>query len=91
MCIIPTFFHPFQTFCNLYTGLLLSLTLISKSEKTLESSLDLVPLFKTSVGAMVDCLVSNVNYLENWHCNFIQKKHGRNRCLSHTHVSFSGL
>ena len=86
MCIIPIFFHPFQTFCNLFTGLFLSLTLISKSEKTLELSLDLALLFKTSVGTMVDCLVSNVNYLKNWHCNFIQKKYGRNRRLPHTHM-----
>ena len=42
-------------------GLLLSLTLMSKSKKTLEMSLDLTPLFKTSVDARVKGPFSNVN------------------------------
>ena len=52
-------------------GLLLSLTLMPKSKKTLETSLDLTPSFKTSVDARVEGLVSNVNYLENCCRNFI--------------------
>ena len=42
-------------------GLLLSLTLMSKSKKTLETSLDLTTLFKTSVDARVKGPFSNVN------------------------------
>ena len=65
--------------------------LMSKSKKTMEMSLDLTPLFKTSVDTRVDYLVWNVDYLGNWHCNLIQKKYGRKRCPPWTHVSFSGL
>ena len=61
MCIIPTFFCPVQTF---------SVTLMSKSKKTLEMSFDPTPLFKTSVDARVEDLVSNVDYLK-WYNNFI--------------------
>ena len=41
--------------------------------------------------AMVQGLVSNVNYVDSRRRNFIQKKYGRNRCLQWAHVSFSGL
>ena len=71
--------------------LLFSFTFMSKSKNTLETSLNLTPLFKTAVDAMVEGLVSNVNYLENRCHNFIQKKYDRNRRLPRTHVSFSGL
>ena len=57
---------------------------MSKSKKTLETSLDLTPSFKTSIDAMVQGLVSNVNNLENQQGNFIQKKYGRNRRLPQT-------
>ena len=60
---------------TLFPGLHLSLMLILKSRKTLEMSL-LTPSFKTSVDARVEGHVSNVDYLENWHRNFIQKKYG---------------
>ena len=53
-------------------GLLLSLTLIPKSKKTLETSLDLTTSFKTYFDARVKDLVLNVDYLENRHRNFIQ-------------------
>ena len=49
---------------------LLSVTLMSKSKKTLEMSFDPTPLFKTSVDARVEDLVSNVDYLK-WYINFI--------------------
>ena len=65
--------------------------LMSKSKKTLETSFDLTPWFKTSIDAKVAGLVSNVDYLENWRRNFIQKKYGRKRCLARTHVLFCGL
>ena len=42
--------------------LLLSLTLMPQSRKTLKTSLDLMPSFKTSLDARVEGLVSNVNY-----------------------------
>ena len=74
-----------------FLELLLSLTLISKSKKTLETSLDLTSLFKTSFGARVEGLVLNVDYLENRFRNFIQKKCGRKIRLLRTHVLFSGL
>ena len=42
-----------------------------------------------TVDAMVEGLVSNVDYLENRFCNFIQNKYGRKRRLAHTNVAFS--
>ena len=53
--------------------------------------LDLTPSFKTFIDARVVGLVSNVGYLENSHCNLIQKKYGRKRRLSSTQILFSGL
>ena len=64
---------------------------MAKNIKTMETSLDLTVLFKTSIDAWVEGLVSNVDYLENWRRNFIQKKYGKKRRLPRTHVSFSGL
>ena len=75
-CIIPTFVC--QSYATSFPGLLLSFTLISKSKKT---RLDLTLSFKTSVDARVEGLVSNLDYLENWCRNFIQKKCGRKRRL----------
>ena len=69
---------------------LLSLTLMSKSKKTIQMSLDLTPLLKTSIEAGIEGLVLNVDYLENQHCNSIQKN-SRKRCLQRTHILFSGL
>ena len=54
-------------------------------------SLDITSTFKTSVDARVEGFVLNVDYLENWRCNFIEKKHGRKRCLPRTYFSLSGL
>ena len=67
-----------------FLSLSLSLTLIPKSKKTMETSLDLRPSLKTSVYARVEGLVSNVDYLEYRHHNFIQKKYDRKRYLPHT-------
>ena len=68
-------FTQFRPYAILFLGLLLSLTLMPKSKKTLETtletSLDLTPSFKTSVDARVEGLVSNVDYLENRCRNFI--------------------
>ena len=61
---------------------------MSKSEKTVETSLDLMLLFMTSVDAMVEGLTSNVDYLENRYRNFIQKKYGRNRSVARTRFVF---
>ena len=36
-----------------------------------------MPLLKTSIEARVEGLVLNVDYLENQHHNFTQKKYGR--------------
>ena len=44
-------FVQFRPYATSFPGLLLSLALISKSKKTLETSLDLKPWFKTSVDA----------------------------------------
>ena len=84
-------FVPFRPHATSFPGLLLSLALISKSKKTLETSLDLKPSFKTFVDASVEDFVSNVDYLENQYRNFIQKKYGRKRRLPSTLVLFSGL
>ena len=71
--------------------LLLSFTLISKSKKALETSLDLMSSFKASVDEMIEGLVSSVNYLESWCWKFIQIKYARSRRLPRIYVSFSGL
>ena len=80
-------FVQFRPYSTLFPGLILSFMLMPKSKSNLESSLDLTLSFMTSVDAKVEGLISNVNYLEN----FIQKKYGRKRRLSPTHVSFCGL
>ena len=81
-------FVQFRPYATLFPGLLLSLTLIPKSKKTLQTSLNPTPLFKTSFHARVEGLVLNVDYLENLHSNFIQKKCGRNTFAAHTHTRF---
>ena len=72
-------FVQFKPYPTSFLGLL-SLKLMPKSKKTMESGLDLTPSFKTSVDTMVEGLVSNVDYSEN----FIQKKCGSKRGLSRT-------
>ena len=69
-------FIQFRPYAISFPGLLLSLTLMPKSKKTLETSLDLTPSFKTSVDAKVKGLVFNVDYLENQNRNFIRKNYG---------------
>ena len=64
-------FVQFRPYATLFLGLILSLMLMSKSKKTLETSLDLMPSCKTSVDAWIKCLVLHVDYLKTWHCNFI--------------------
>ena len=53
----------FRPYATSFPGLFLSLTSILKSEKTLETDLDLTPSFKNSVDAGVKGLVLNVDYL----------------------------
>ena len=47
-------FIQFRPYATSFPGLLLSLTLMPKSKKTLEKSLDLTPSFKTSFHARVE-------------------------------------
>ena len=82
-------FVQFRPYANSIPGLRLSVMLMPKSKKTLETSLDLTPTFKTSFDVRVKGLVSNVDYLENRHCNFIQKKFGRNRRLPRTQFFYT--
>ena len=84
-------FLQLRPYATSFLGLLLSLTLMSKGKKILETSLNLLLSFKTSVDARVKGLVSNVDYLENRRRNFSQKKYGRKRHLPRTHISFPGL
>ena len=81
-------FVQFRPYATSFQGLLLCLTLMTKSKKTLETSLDLTPLFKTSFDTRLEGFVSNMDYLENQHRNFIQKRYGRNRRLPRTQVFF---
>ena len=55
-------FVQFRPYATSLPRLLLSLTLMPQSRKTLKTSLDLMPSFKTSLDARVEGLVSNVNY-----------------------------
>ena len=66
-------FAHFKPYVISLLELFLSIKLMSKSKKTLEMSLDLMHSFKFSVDTMVEGLVLKVNYLENWHHNFIKK------------------
>ena len=61
-----------------FIRLLLFLTLMPKSKKTLETSLNLLPLFKTSLDARVEGLVLNVDYVENRHLNSIKRNMEKN-------------
>ena len=61
-----------------FIRLLLFLTLMPKSKKTLETSLNLTPLFKTSLDARVEGLVLNVDYVENRHLNSIKRNMEKN-------------
>ena len=68
--------------------LLLSLTLLSKSKKDLETSLDLMSSLKTSVDAMVESLVPNMSYLENWRHNFFKRNMAEtDTCCAHLFCS----
>ena len=80
-------FLQFRSYATSFLGLLLSLMLMPKSTKTLQASLDLIPLLKTSVGARIEDLFSNVDYLENWCHNFIQMKYVRKK-TSTVHARF---
>ena len=84
-------FVQFRPYATSFMGLFLSLTVISRSKKTLEMSLDLTPSFKTSVDARVEGLVSNVDYLKNWHRILFKRNSEEKRRLPRTQASFSGL
>ena len=66
---------------------LLSLTLVSTSKMTLNTSLVLTPSFKTSIDAKVKGLVFNNDYLESQRRNFIQKKLWQKK-TSAAHIRF---
>ena len=78
-----------RRYATLFPRLRLSLTLMPKSKKTLETSLNLTPSFKTSVDARVEGLVLNVDYLENCCRNFIQMKCGKKKDVCRVHVPLS--
>ena len=81
-------FVPFRPYTTSFLELVLSLTPVSKSKRTPETSLDLTSSFKASVDASVEGLVL---HRDHWRCSFVQKKKVRKRYLPRTHVSFSGL
>ena len=58
-------FVQFRPHVTSLLGVLLCLTLMPKSKKTLDTNLEFTPLFKTSADARFEGLVSNVDYLEN--------------------------
>ena len=66
-------FVQFRPYAISFQGLLLCLTLMTKSKKALETSLDLTPLFKTSFDTRLEGFVSNVDYLENQHLNLFKR------------------
>ena len=84
-------FVQFRPYASLFPGLLLSLTLMPKSKKTLETngSYVFVPILPLPQGLRV--LFRMWIYLDNQRCNFIQKKYGRARRLSRTHILLFGL
>ena len=49
-------FVQFRPYATSFPGLLLSLTLMPKSEKPLETNLDLTPSFKTSIDVRIKVL-----------------------------------
>ena len=76
-------FVQFRPYATLFLELLLSLILILKSKKILETSLDLTPYFNTSVDARVEGVALNVDSSENRHHNFIQKKYNKEMSAEH--------
>ena len=85
-------FVEFRLYASFFLLGLFSLTVMLKSKKILETSLDLTHSFDTSVrpDAWVEGLISNVDCLENRRRTFIQKKYDRKKRLP-AHTSFSGL
>ena len=80
-------FVEFRLYSSFFLLGLFSLTVMLKSKKILETSLDLTHSFDTSVrpDAWVEGLISNVDCLENRRRTFIQKKYDRKRRLpAHT-------
>ena len=80
-------FVEFRLYASFFLLGLFSLTVMLKSKKILETSLDLTHSFDTSVrpDAWVEGLISNVDCLENRRRTFIQKKYDRkNRLPAHT-------
>ena len=65
-------FVQFRLYATSFLGLLLSLTLMLKSKKILETSLDLLTSFKTSFDTKVEGLDANLDYLENRQRSFSQ-------------------
>ena len=70
-------FVQFRPYASLFPGLLLSLTLMPKSKKTLATngSYVFVPILPLAQGLRV--LFRMWIYLDNQRCNFIQKKYGK--------------
>ena len=85
----PSFFVQFICFVTSYLGASLYDAYVKK-ENVLEKSLELTLSFMTSVDTRVEDLVSKVNYLKNWCCDFIQKKYGRkNFYCTHTQTFYT--
>ena len=81
-------FIQFRPYATSFWGLLLSLTLMPKSKKTMETSLDLTLSFKTSIDARIEGLVSNVDYLE-FGTVILFKRNMAEKDICCTDVSFS--
>ena len=90
-CIIPTFFSPVQALCNLVSSaFFLSLPLMPKIKKTLETSLDLTPSFKTCVDAKVEGSCFECGLFINYDAVILFKRNVAEKdvCLTH---SFSSI
>ena len=70
------YFVQFKPYATSFPELLLTLALMWKSKKTQEKMLDLT--------SRVKGLVSNVDYLENWSCNFKTNMAEKDICRAHT-------
>ena len=84
MRIIPTFFRPVKTLCDLIPRASSLFDVNAKRQKDRGDKFGPYAFVQDLLWTRVEGLVLNMDYLENRHRNFIQKKYGRKIRLPRT-------
>ena len=84
MRIIPTFFRPVKTLCDLIPRASSLLDVNAKRQKDPGDKFGPYAFVQDLLWTRVEGLVLNMDYLENRRRNFIQKKYGRKMRLLRT-------